>query len=981
MDTAPCIELQNVLNYLKNELERTLNFNLAVLAVNRPNSLDLNVAITVASGQGGWLPEKHFPDALCAGFRIINEEVFILIRRQSNTDVQFIESILDNQEETQIRTSLIARFDHALLGNGYLLIGSAGRDLVFQKQQFEKIDFNALIDAACEQVQHVRLNSGHAESNIIFKDIFEHSLTPTALIKTDGRIVQANKAFEKLYGRSRSAFITTASFEDLFVSNQRKAVVTRYRNYKSFDSSPLIASFRRSNEEERVVEVQFQPMHDNGSLCVNLHDVTDYRTAHGQVQESGEQLELMSEIVAAINSKLNTDQAIQVLFNKMSQVFGYDFACVVLCDEEENKLDIRVSVDLPEIIQTKANGPVFQSYAELLKTLDPISQDREAITNLSKALGLSFEKKVKSQIFMKLTADQQLVGTILLFSEAENAVTSYHMNLFSGIVDDIAVGLLKTRMLQKSQHSLTNMSLLAQVNESISSSLDLDVVLKQVVESAQHMMNAKICTIRFLAGERADCTNARVFLDQFSPQIQRMILNQKPLVIDNIDYNNITFFKSKNDIEQLGLRSLILLPIVNDNRTIAILSVFLDRIHFFSDHELELLAMLAQQAAIAIKNASLYATMNCTKNKLESIVRSSADAIVTTDENGHITFFSDSATRLTHYSSDEVMHRPFFDHFVKNGRTLFAGLKQDLMSSQSVHNFECDVLTKEERIIPIAWSFSSLVNEKNQIIGTLGIGKDISQPKKIEAEMRKKSDELENLIYLISHNLKTPLVSLMGFVSLLLSDYRDKFDGDGKHFLDRIQKNIEYMEDMIQDLLDYSRVDRGETNFEQVDLSAVINFVLEKLAFGIQQKNIRLDIPSQWPKIFAEEQGVKNIFLNLVDNAIKYMGQNPEPTIALGYKDYDDCLVFQVRDNGMGIEKKYHDKVFQLFQRLQGIKDIEGTGIGLALVKRIVEKHYGEVWIDSELGRGTTINFKLHKEPYLRQLIEQEAQNKAQSRG
>jgi len=981
MDTAPCIELHHVLNHLKNELERDLNFHLAFMAVNRPNSQDLSVAVAVAGDQGERIPEKHFPDALCAGFRIINEEVFILIRRQSNADIQFIESILDHQEDIKIRTSLIARIDHAALGNGYLLIGSAGRDLVFQKQKFETINFHELIDAACEQVQHVRLNATEAESNMIFKDIFENSLTPTALIQTDGRIVQANRAFEKFYGRSRSNFITSASFEDLFVSNQRKAVVNRYRNYQTSNGGPLIASFRRSNEEERIVEIQFQPLHGNGTLCVNLHDITEYRTAQGQVRESGEQLTLMSEIIAAINSKLNMDLAIQVLFNKMSQVFGYDLACVVLCDEEENKLDIRVSFDLPEIVQTKANGPVYQAYAELLKSMESMSQDREAIATMCKVLGLSFEKKVKSQIFMKLTADQQLVGSILLLSEAEHAVTGYHLNLFSGIIDDMAVSLLKTRMLQKCQHSLTNMSLLARVNESISSSLDLDVVLKQVVESAQHMMNAKICTIRFLAGERTETINSRVFLDQFSPQIQRLILNQKPLVIDNIDYNNITFFKSKNDIEQLGLRSLILLPIVNDNQTIAILSVFLDRIHYFSDHELELLSMLAQQAAIAIKNANMYATMNCTKNKLESIVRSSADAIVTTDRNGHITFFSDSAARLTHYSSDEVMHRPFFDHFVKNGRNLFASLRQELMNSQTVHSFECDLLTKEERIIPIAWSFSSLVNEKNEISGALGIGKDISQPKKIEAEMRKKSDELENLIYLISHNLKTPLVSLMGFVSLLLSDYQDKFDGDGRHFLDRIQKNIEYMEDMIQDLLDYSRVDRGDTNFEHVDVNAVVNFVLEKLAFSIQQKNIRLDIPSQWPKIYAEEQGVKNLFLNLVDNAIKYMGQNSDPTITLEYKEYHDCLVFQVRDNGIGIEKKYHEKIFQLFQRLQGIKDIEGTGIGLALVKRIIEKHFGEVWIDSELGSGTTVNFKLYKEPYLRQLIEQEAQNKAHKRG
>ncbi len=977
MDTASCTELRHVLTQIINELDRSLNFNLAVLAINQPNSNDLNVAVEFPGSNGSELPIKHFPDAACVGFRIINEEVFIFNQRQSNTDIQFIESILEDCVNIKIKASLIRHIDHNLLGKGYLLIGSGSRELIFQKMKFEEVDFEQLIDDAFDNFQ-VADNLGHteAETNHVYRRVFDNSIMPTVLMKNDGRIVHANKALEKLYGQDCLSILKRSSFEDLFVRDQRKAIVNRYRNCNSDDGHPMIAAFKRCNEEERIVEVRFQTLDDNGVLYANLHDITEYKAVQGRVQETGEQLKLMSDIVAAVNSKLNIDQAMQVLFNKISLVFGYDLACVVLCDEEENKLDIRISIDEPEIVHKKGNGPVYQSFIEDLAAIDSITQDKKAISRLSKIIGLSFTKKVKSQIFIKLTSDEQIVGTIFLFSEAENAVTGYHLDLFHGVADQIAVGLLKTRMLQTYQQSLTNMSLLARVNEAISSSLNIDDVLKQVVESAQQMMQAKICTIRFLEEEQAAWQtknrDAYAFLDQFNPQIHRLILNQKPLIIDNIDYNNITFFKSKNDIQNLGLRSLIMLPVVKAGKTIAILSVFLDRVHYFSEHELELLTMLAQQAAIAIKNASLYAKMRRTKNELESIIRSSADAIVTTDEEGRVTFFSESASRLMHYSSEEVLNRPFFDHFIKNGRALFSGLKKNLMTSKTIHSLECDVLTKQEKTIPIAWSFSSLVNESGKIIGTLGIGKDISQPKKIEAEMRKKSDELENLIYLISHNLKTPLVSLMGFVSLLLNDYQDKFDGEGKHFLDRIQKNIEYMEDMIQDLLDYSRVDRSDSSFEQVDLNSVINFVLEKVSFGIQQKKIRLETPDEWPKIFADEQGVKNIFLNLIDNSIKYMGDAEQPFIKLGFQENEKSTVFQVEDNGLGIEKKFQDKVFQLFHRLQGIKDIEGTGIGLALVKRIIEKHHGEVWIDSEPGQGTVVTFKLHKEPYLRQKIEQE---------
>jgi PAS domain S-box-containing protein len=312
---------------------------------------------------------------------------------------------------------------------------------------------------------------------------------------------------------------------------------------------------------------------------------------------------------------------------------------------------------------------------------------------------------------------------------------------------------MKARLLHRFQQSLTNLSFLTKINESLSSSLDLDSVLKQVVEASHQMMQAKICTIHFVETEDKltdglDGGFEDRFIDQFKPQIQQVILNHKPLVVESIDYNSIQFFKNRTDIQNLALKSLIILPVIADGKTIALLSVFLDKVHYFSEHEIEFLAMLADQAAIAIRNAGRYKQIERTKNFLESIIHSSIHIIIATDLEGQTTFFNNSACQLTGYATNEVLNQPFFELFIKNGRTIFNGLKHELISKKSLQSFECEIIAKNHRNIPTSWTFSPLISQQGDIIGTLGIGRIISQQKRprknLALSTRKNKDDNKN---------------------------------------------------------------------------------------------------------------------------------------------------------------------------------------------------------------------------------------------
>ncbi len=228
------------------------------------------------------------------------------------------------------------------------------------------------------------------------------------------------------------------------------------------------------------------------------------------------------------------------------------------------------------------------------------------------------------------------------------------------------------------------------------------------------------------------------------------------------------------------------------------------------------------------------------------------------------------------------------------------------------------------------------------------------QIQKSKQEIEEKNQELETLLYSVTHDLRTPVVSISGFASLLLEDYQDKLDQEALTYLQRIKSNTRHMEKLILDLLELSRVGRVPFNPEAVQVKELLQEVLIGYQQTLEKKKIKIMVQDDLPTIYCDHYKMAQVFSNLISNAIKYIGDdNPNPQIDVGLKHQDAGYLFHVKDNGIGIDLKYKDKIFQVFQRLDVIHT-EGTGIGLAIVKKIVEKHAGRVWLESAPGQGCT---------------------------
>ncbi|MGH7829975.1 MAG: sensor histidine kinase, partial [Candidatus Binatia bacterium] len=223
-------------------------------------------------------------------------------------------------------------------------------------------------------------------------------------------------------------------------------------------------------------------------------------------------------------------------------------------------------------------------------------------------------------------------------------------------------------------------------------------------------------------------------------------------------------------------------------------------------------------------------------------------------------------------------------------------------------------------------------------------------------QLSAKNKELDSFVYTVSHDLKAPLISLEGMAALLLDEYAGKLDEGAQHYLKRLMASSKQMEGLIIDLLALSRIGREGRSPEGVSLNQIVDDLMLEWGETIRAKNIHVT-RHELPKLWGVRVQVQQVMTNLLSNAVKYLGARPDPMIEIGAKENGGKMIeCYVKDNGIGIDPQYHEKVFETFQRLKEI-ETEGTGVGLAIVRKIIEGAGGRVWVESAKGEGATFRF------------------------
>ena len=333
-----------------------------------------------------------------------------------------------------------------------------------------------------------------------------------------------------------------------------------------------------------------------------------------------------------------------------------------------------------------------------------------------------------------------------------------------------------------------------------------------------------------------------------------------------------------------------------------------------------------------------------------SVLDSVPDAVLAVDERGFVTYANAAAEGLLGHTHDELRDRPIA-LLVSNPLDV-ERLAPSPGSEEKIRDWEFFLPRRGRHTISVSASADPLRQRDGSVRGTVLFLRHVRERSETEQELRHRNEELEHCVHTLAHDLRSPLVALLGFSRLLRQDYADKLDETGCHFVDRVEEAGRTMDHLIRDVLELSRIGSDERK-SLVNPHIVLRQIRAELKPRLDEGKIQLVIPDAPPMVYCDRTRLYQLFSNLVGNAIDHMGPCEAPIISVDIEERPDHHLISVKDTGRGIPAEHHESIFEVFRTLRPDPNSRrGSGIGLAIVRKIATTHSGAAWVESKPGQG-----------------------------
>lgn len=340
---------------------------------------------------------------------------------------------------------------------------------------------------------------------------------------------------------------------------------------------------------------------------------------------------------------------------------------------------------------------------------------------------------------------------------------------------------------------------------------------------------------------------------------------------------------------------------------------------------------------------------------LASVLDSAPEAVLAVNERGFITYANPVIEQLVGQPPERLVDQPIA--LLLNNASEIERLVSSLAPGEGTTKQDMTLHRADGRAIQVSASASALRAGGRMPRGTVLFLRDVTKRRELAEALERQNAELEHCVHSLAHDLRSPLVALLGFSRLLRQDYGEQLDDTGLHFIDRIEQAGRTMEELIHDLLEFSRIGQGGERRSMVDPRIVLLQIAAEMKPRLEAVNIELEFPNHPPLIYCDRTRLYQVFSNLVGNAIDHMGPCENRVISVEVWNEPGGHRIAVRDRGRGIEPADQERIFEVFQSLRPCSDgRRGSGIGLAIVKKIAETHGGRIWVESESGRGATFH-------------------------
>ncbi|MBI2266367.1 MAG: GAF domain-containing protein [Armatimonadetes bacterium] len=758
-------------------------------------------------------------------------------------------------------------------------------------------------------------------------------------------------------------------------------------------------------------------------VAVAIHGFVMSQRLEGRVQELSTLYEVAAyELSAVMSSTSNLDDALRLTIEIVSRLLKAERVSIMLLDERTNELYFKATKGLDSMDFGLQRIPVGEGIPGwVIKTGRPyVTSDAPSDPKyLAYSLG---REEIKSLLCMPMVVESRKIGVINVgtllshrsFSEddlrtlnliahraalaIENALLHQkHREVTEQLSQKNGKLELQSRELKDKGKELaaTNMRLaeslesLSRANQKISTLLEIahvlatttlesDQIMREGLDKIASLVTAPISTLAFsfleqdkrrfvvVSGRGLPQDQHRGFpvpFEEIAPEKLAVLIDEKrPLVVhDTANAPDLRrFVKGK-------VRSFYAFPLVGKKGVLGMFTLASPKQAALGDNDVRMIATVLSLVAVSLENATLYRNAVIEKNKLEAIMDSMGDGLLTLDWERRITSLNEATEKLLGWKGAEILGKRVEEVLkcrdakgqnMDMGAILVQMMESALSAAEISKKFEVVVQTKDERDRILGAVISILHNESGDPVGGVLVLRDITQEKEVE---RMKSD----FVATVSHDLRTPLTAVKGYAVTLLR-HEERFDQPTKHeFLKVINSEIDRLKRLIDNILDWSKMEAGrlEIRKENFDIIPLAKKVVEVFRISTTKHEFVIDFPSDFSLVEADPDQLEQVMNNLVSNAIKYSPSGGEIRVS-GVNNGESAIV-SVSDCGMGIPSEQLDKIFERFHRVdsKATRKVSGTGLGLFITKSLVEAHGGKIWAESEVGKGTTFRFTLRAIP------------------
>lgn len=800
------------------------------------------------------------------------------------------------------------------------------------------------------------------------------------LTRNELREIQQIDLHKSLVGKvlrtKEPVFITQNMEDDPSVSEQWMKLI-RNHNLKATVAIPLVVQQKilgainidfNHPRELTGQEIQLLKLLSN-QLSAAIENIRLYENLHARMND----LTILASLGNIYASSLDINELSRNVLDHLKNLRKPDVLSIALLDKAGQKLRLIASHGVPETMRSHSYEAHHPALLRLLDTRsDTIIEDVE--NQLPELYEILVRKDQKSIGYFVLQTESEVLGLLSVGFTRSKTFYPEDVALYRSIAAQLSMAIQNAQLYQKIQDSEEKYRLLVEAARDMVISMDLDGTFTYVSPSSVHITG-------------------------YSPE---EILNQKfsPRMIHPDDYRYITKLMRLAAERRMSTETIRALEfrirtkqgsyrwmsaswtLVHDaHENVTGVQCFLHDVHERRLAEEEITQQLQRQRVLYELTHQLAATLD--RDKILHAVAKSINRILPY-QSFSVLMYNDEIPDVVeqiYFIQKNGLEEGNSQHVVLSLTDPSRELERSVIRDRQLHEREgrwhepykiVAPMIMEEKILGLvvleaqrADRYSEVQKNLLQTIAHqagIAIEKALLYEETIRKseEIERRNRELDSFTYVVSHDLKEPLISIEGYSKILLADYRDKLSEDGEELLLSITQSCTRMKNLINELLTLSRVGRQTDSMTTVDIGDVLREILNDIDYTIKKRNVRIELPDELPKVRGNRVHLVILFRNLLVNGIKF-NTSDQPVLSVDWCEDDHMYRFSVRDNGIGIEKEYFDKIFVIFHRLRSNAGYEGTGAGLTIVKKIVETHGGTIWLDSEVGKGTTFYFTLPK--------------------